>query len=570
MKSLALEFGASELPALVLFVKQRPLLYKGVHSAEAVVTYIKKQLEKPVKSLATVADVTAFTSSRNSSKYSLSTLMVVGFFSDAQGVEEDDYEDFAQIAADLQTNEDIYFGAVTNAKTAQWFKKNKTTDRTPSMLLVGESETTHAINLDELYGDKMGAKEWILKNAIPLVGKMTAQNFGLYDKLGTPMLLLFLDLTDEAASSDPRIVGGRSGGLMNEVLLDEFRLAAREHVDRILFVYLDGTKYEDQMKALGLYGGRERLPSMAFNTRDGAKIPFPEELPLNKDTMLQFCADFVSGKLRNAADSAEMARKALQAVSPMNPKNKAERKAVKKAPEQVRGVSEQFGDGNAGDDSVTTVTLQNFDELVLGDHDRDVVLLIHSQACESCSHFAVYFKRMAERFKAMQIPSLMVARMDVSHETPPAHLNLIVGPLPLMVMIPADSKHPPWTFFSGVGKVQAMMKWVHAQSSIPFELPNLPHLSEKDRIAYKTQVREREVALDEKRTEERRAMEAEDRAKAEIARRRRKEEKRAREAAAAEGSTSTSSSGAEVSAAAGGAGQINVMPADLLDDHDEF
>lgn len=125
------------------------------------------------------------------------------------------------------------------------------------------------------------------------------QNFGLYEKLGLPMLLLFLvnyhfscgvtsqDLTHEMASSAPgRVVGGKSGGILNEVILDEFRAAAAEHTNRISFVYLDGNQHVDQMRyltfkdstlrvayrSLGLYGGRERLPSLAFNTRDGSQV----------------------------------------------------------------------------------------------------------------------------------------------------------------------------------------------------------------------------------------------------------------------------------------------------------
>lgn len=42
------------------------------------------------------------------------------------------------------------------------------------------------------------------------------------------------------------------------------------------------------------------------------QIPFPEELPVNRDTILQFAADYLSGKLRSQADAAEMAKRALQ------------------------------------------------------------------------------------------------------------------------------------------------------------------------------------------------------------------------------------------------------------------
>lgn len=70
------------------------------------------------------------------------------------------------------------------------------------------------------------------------------------------------------------------------------------------------------------------------------------------------------------------------------------------------------------------------------------------------------------------------------------------------------------------------MKWVHEQSTFSFELPNLPHLSEKDKEAYKTQVREREEALEEKRRKEKREMEAEERAQKELLRKKRKHEQK--------------------------------------------
>ena len=363
-----------------------------------------------------------------------------------------------EVAEELQAKEDIYIGVVTDPKIAGYYKQSKAIDRTPSVMLLGEDSTRKAINLDELYGASGGLKEWIIKNAIPLVGKLTAQNFRMYEKMTIPMLIMFLDLTHEMASSRPgHVVGGKTGGILNEHLLEEFRVVAKEHSDRIAFVYADGTKHEDQMKSLGLYGGKERLPSLSFNTRENLQIPFPEELPINRDTLLQYCADFISGKLRSAHDAAEMAKKALMAAKPINPKNTAARKERKKAPEVVTGVSEHFGDGKLGDEAITVVTLKTFDDIVMNE-DKDVLLLLYAQNCEPCAHFAVFFKRMAMRFQDMKIPTLTVARMDVTDESPPGDLNLIVGKLPLLVMLPAGEKHPPWNFYSGVGKIQQMVR----------------------------------------------------------------------------------------------------------------
>lgn len=61
-------------------------------------------------------------------------------------------------------------------------------------------------------------------------------------------------------------------------------------------------------------------------------------------------------------------------------------------------------------------------------------------------------------------------------------LQTMVGPIPF----DADR------FFSGVGKVGPLMRWLQEHSSTPFELPALPHLSEADKPLFRKQVRERQ------------------------------------------------------------------------------
>ena len=448
--------------------------------------------------------------------------MVVGFFSDHEEIEEDEYEDFIEAAKGVQMYADIYVGVVTSRKTSEWFKNEKRIDRTPSLYLIDQEGHAQSINLDEFYGEKLNIKDWILQASIPSVAKLTESNFALYEKLNLPMLMMFLDLEHEDVTSQPgRVVGGKSGGILNEDLLEEFRAVAKEHRDRISFVYLDGNDYVDKMKSLGLYGGRERLPSLAFNTKSGGQIPFPESLPVNRDTLFQFCADYLSGKLQNKADAAEMARKALQSAVPFSKKNTARRKERKGAPEVKQGVSEQFGDGHTGDEDAVVVTADTFSDIVLNG-EKDTLLLLHAKSCESCAHFAVYFKRMASRFKALRIKTLTIARMDVTDETPPAHLNLMAGELPILVLLPAsadDIERSLPIFYSGVGKIQQMMKWVQKHASIPFELPNLPHLNEEQVKLYKEQVREREEAMEKKRLDDQKEMEEETRKQEEVLRR---------------------------------------------------
>lgn len=213
--------------------------------------FVNKQTQKPAVTLKSVLEVNNFLTGRNSTRYSTSVVMVVGFFSDHLSIEEDDFEDFMAVAKDLQIRDDVYFAVVTNPAVCEDFKKEKMIDRTPSMLLFGDNGMK-SINLDELYGEKIGVKEWINNNAISLVGKLTNSNFKLYEKIPNPMLMLFLDLSHEHLSRDPsKVIGGRSGKILNEDLMEEFRQVAKEHSSKITFVYLDGVLHEDRMKSLG-------------------------------------------------------------------------------------------------------------------------------------------------------------------------------------------------------------------------------------------------------------------------------------------------------------------------------
>lgn len=147
---------------------------------------------------------------------------------------------------------------------------------------------------------------------------------------------------------------------------------------------------------------------------------------------------------------------------------------------------------------------------------------------------------MAARFKDLNIASLVIAHMDITDEAPPAELNLLTGTLPELLMMPANAKHAPWPYYSGVGKVQQMMYWVQEEASIPFDLPNLPHLTEANRVLYKQQIREREVHRAKQRDEEAEAMKQEEIERAEW------EQKRAmkqQQEVTADGDSSSSSSG---------------------------
>ena len=408
--------------------------------------------------------------------------------------EEDEYLEFTEAAKDLQTSQDIYFGVVTNAATAQWFKQNKTIARTPSIIVKGEDNGIKVINLEELYGNNMNVKDWIKRSAIPLVGKLSGHNAGTYEKVitdyGIPIVMLFLDLSDEMNTKDKTIVGGKTGEIFNEVLIQELRIVAKSFVDRAVFVYVDGIEFEDNMIALGLTGGRERLPSIAINNKDGLKAPFSEILPFNHHAIASFTNDFLNGRIQSPEDSLKRAKIILNSSSASSAsyfQNSAVRPMGDKKDSFVmrKGSRERFGDGMVGDEYVRQVTSKDFSEVILNVH-KDVVLLLHSSnACKDCAKLVVHLKRIAHLLiHSQNVSTIEVAHIDLSKDFPPEsfpdHNLLLTGSLPMLVLFPAGQKEPPWNFYSGIGDTYQIIDWIHSKVAYPFQYPDLSLLDSED------------------------------------------------------------------------------------------
>lgn len=421
---------------------------------------------------------------------------VVGFFrgSPEDPDEDDEYRDFVEAAEQLVPVRDARAGAVFGALSLAAVDAG-VIDRTPSLVLRRRSDSglaTAALDaLDE------GVSEWIDVHALPAVGELTAANFFRYEKLLRPMLLLFLDLRGHDRDNAP-FVGGKSSGLFNEDLVNEVRSVARDESfgPRVAFAYCDGRLYADRMKSLGLFGGAERLPALAFNTNERDVLaPYPETLPIERSHLRDFVAAFLSRRLRSPADSNAFA---LQASSSSKAGVVPDRKPRKPDPTETVGVAEIFGESSAGVrargklDNVVPLVSSNF-SLALAD-DKDVMIMFHARGCVPCAHLAVYYKKVAERFDEEGVATLLVARFDVTDEAPPLDNALTAAELPTILFLPADHKRPPYRFYSGVSKVQPIMRWAQASAAIPFDLPDLCHLSPDDRQLYKDQVTDREKA----------------------------------------------------------------------------
>lgn len=56
----------------------------------------------------------------------------------------------------------------------------------------------------------------------------------------------------------------------------------------------------------------------------------------------------------------------------------------------------------------------------------------------------LFFQRVGERFLDLDIPSVLVAAMDVTLETPPPEAAMTLPTLPAIVLLPGDDKGAPF------------------------------------------------------------------------------------------------------------------------------
>ena len=462
----------THVPSIVVFLDfgKRTRVYDGPHTASDLIRYAEK-LAKGTSwtRLEKIDDGRVWLQQGHGDH------RVVGIFDDE--IHDDELHDFIDAADD--------FFLIPGTTFAIYHRREGDDDPgffSPGVVMNGT--TLVRASFPEFTDVSIAA--WIHKHALPRLGELTPLTFPRYEHLQKPMAILFLDLPEHGETT------GKSGGLWNVDLIKEFDAVAKDDdlANRFVFTYCDGRRYGDRMKSLGLFGKRARLPGIAMNTQDPTiTAVYPAELPLDRNLIRSWIIAFLANRIRRPADADAFA---LQHISDMTPtphgaRLTPHRRPPKPNPSSRPGVYDDF----TSDDAVVVLTPENFSDVAINDPTKDVMILFHAiHDCIDCAAMAVYYKKVADRFTDLGIPSLVVARFDATDDVPPLP-NAIID-LPSLLFLPAHHKHPPFSFYSGVSKVQPIMRWAQSSAFVPFDLPDLCHLSEDDRILYKLQVSQRE------------------------------------------------------------------------------
>eukprot|EP01050_Picozoa_sp_SAG11_P004179 SAG11_NODE_260_length_11531_cov_6.271781_6_plen_641_part_00 len=467
-KALVSKYAVHNLPAILAFKKgQRlPFEYNGVHSAAALLSYTHKLMAPPAAALSTEIAVREMVSAHNE------TTVVVGFFKSTGSDEYEDWREGAEALAmrsDVQLAELVDPGGELLAKFSEGGSVSRWFRRAPAAVVfrreaaegLGRTDEDRAtVELETL--TEGSVERWVDSNSMPSCGLLHALTFNNYERLGLPMLLLFL--SSEARDELPK---------SEKDALAAFCVVSRKYSRRISFLHGDGKeKYREKKKVLGLHG--DALPAMAMNTADGRVLTF-EGQPFSELAIESFVRSYLGEDLQAKAEGVPR-----RADSPRPPQPSA------------GGLK---GDAHAdafveGADNVTVLTGSNFEHLVLDEH-KDVLVVLQAHDSASSQEFYKYVKRMTDQFIQLGIETVRVGKFDVEKYVLPPRLGIQYNTLPAVIMFPAKDKELPYIYFTGKAKAQYLMWFVQEHASYRFELPEDPHLTPEQRVMKKQQLRER-------------------------------------------------------------------------------
>jgi len=220
--------------------------------------------------------------------------------------------------------------------------------------------------------------DWVGANAFPLLGEIGPENYHKYLDRGLPFVWFFVNKeTDKDA-------------------MDAGRAVAKDFKEHFSFVYLDGVRWAEHAKTMGLNGN---TPGVVVEDRDAKKnYVFPQSTTLTTESLRAHVQGYID--------------KTLSAT--------------------VR--SEAIPEKNDG--PVKVVVGKTFDSIVL-DTTKDVMVEFYAPWCGHCKTLAPKYEKLGESFA--NEPSIVIAKVDSTENDTPVDIK----GYPTIKFFPANNKAKP-------------------------------------------------------------------------------------------------------------------------------
>jgi len=271
-KPLASRFGIRGFPTLKLFRKGKVVSdYQGERSADAIVSFMKKQSLPAISSLTSADEVKTFSGSDK--------LVAIGFFNDKDSSE---YTAFTQAAEALRDT--TLFGEVIG--NADINKEFEVTD-VPSVILFKKFDEGKNVLSKDGFND---VQQFLKTNSVPLIDEIGPNNYQSYLESGLPLAYLFVDTGVEGQKDD---------------FLNKIKSIATAVKGKLNWVWIDWQKYAKHAERLGLSG--KNVPAIALEKmQEGTHYAFDEATTITTEAIQSWVDKFLGGELQPTIKSEEI------------------------------------------------------------------------------------------------------------------------------------------------------------------------------------------------------------------------------------------------------------------------
>jgi len=271
-RPVAARYGIKGFPTLKVFRNGGETVsdYEGERTAEAMVSFLKKQNRPAVTTLSS-EDVSKFATEDK--------VVIVGFF---ENTNQPGYSEFKQVAETLRNK--FSFGEVIGATDLAQFELTSL----PAVILFktfdeGKNVLTGDITTGSL-------NNFIESNSLPIIAELSPENFRNYAESPLPLVYLFADSTVSGQRDTyAKLVEG----------------IAKQTKGKLNWVTIDFSKYARHGETLGLSG--KVVPSIAIEKIvDGLHFAFDEKVEITTEAIESWVASFLNNELTPTIKSEEI------------------------------------------------------------------------------------------------------------------------------------------------------------------------------------------------------------------------------------------------------------------------
>ncbi|XP_053333236.1 protein disulfide-isomerase A2 [Clarias gariepinus] len=343
-KELAKEFEVNSFPTLKLFTegrRQNATLFTGKRSVKGIIQWLRRRLGPSAALLNDRQDAQELIDAHN--------LVVIGFFKDLEGDKARVFNDVSQDVVDVN------FGITSSPELFKEYKVEK-----EAVVLFKKFDDNRAdlpLSEDEKL-EKDELVSFISSNSLELVIEFNEENGEkIFSNKVHNHLLLFINTTMESHAA----------------LLDEYRAAARDFRERVLFISIDITT--DVSHVLTYFGlSASEAPALRFINTDTLKKFAMTETSITGDTLRTFCQDVLDGKIKPHLKSED--------------------------------VPEDWDKS-----PVKVLVGKNFEQVAF-DETKNVFVEFYAPWCGHCKELAPVWEKLGEKYQDHE--NIIVAKMDAT------------------------------------------------------------------------------------------------------------------------------------------------------------